>query len=72
MVATPAFLRSVLPFAAYDAPGPFAERQLGFYCVTPPPDGLAGDEVRAILRGHSLASLYDRVHEPYPGTTCSW
>ena len=61
VVATPAFLRSLLPFAAYDAPGPFAERQLGFYYVTPPPDGLAGDEVRAILRGHSLASLrHDR------------
>ena len=26
VVATPAFLRSLLPFAAYDAPGPFADR----------------------------------------------
>ena len=68
VVATPAFLRSLLPFAAYDAPGPFAERQLGFYYVTPPPDGLADDEVRAILRGHSLASLATTgVHEAYPG-----
>ena len=27
----------LLPFAAYDAPGPFAGAQLGFYYVTPPP-----------------------------------
>ena len=68
VVATPAFLRSLLPFAAYDAPGPFAERQLGFYYVTPPPEELDEDEVRAILRGHSSASLRTTgVHEAYPG-----
>jgi len=68
VVATPLFLRSLLPFAAYDAPGPFAERQLGFYYVTPPPDDLGEEEVRAILRGHSLASLRTTgVHEAYPG-----
>jgi uncharacterized protein (DUF885 family) len=68
VVATPAFLRSVLPFAAYDAPGPYAQRQLGFYYVTPPPEDLDQDEVRAILRGHSLASLATTgVHEAYPG-----
>ena len=68
VVATPLFLRSLLPFAAYDAPGPFAERQLGFYYVTPPPDDLAEEEVRAILRGHSVASLRTTgVHEAYPG-----
>jgi len=68
VVATPLFLRSLLPFAAYDAPGPFAERQLGFYYVTPPPGDLGEEEVRAILRGHSLASLRTTgVHEAYPG-----
>ena len=68
VVATPAFLRSLLPFAAYDAPGPFAERQLGFYYVTPPPDDLGEAEVRDILRGHSVASLRTTgVHEAYPG-----
>ena len=68
VVATPAFLRSLLPFAAYDAPGPFAERQLGFYYVTPPPDDLDEAEVRDILRGHSTASLRTTgVHEAYPG-----
>ena len=68
VVATPAFLRSLLPFAAYDAPGPFAERQLGFYYVTPPPDDLGEAEVQDILRGHSTASLRTTgVHEAYPG-----
>ena len=68
VVATPVFLRSLLPFAAYDAPGPFAERQLGFYYVTPPPDDLGEAEVREILRGHSVASLRTTgVHEAYPG-----
>ena len=68
VVATPAFLRSLLPFAAYDAPGPFADRQLGFYYVTPPPEDLGEAEVRDILRGHSMASLRTTgVHEAYPG-----
>ncbi len=68
VVATPAFLRGLLPFAAYDAPGPFAERQLGFYYVTPPPDDLGEAEVRDILRGHPTASLRTTgVHEAYPG-----
>ena len=68
VVATPAFLRSLLPFAAYDAPGPFAGRQLGFYYVTPPPEDLGEAEVRGILRGHSVASLRTTgVHEAYPG-----
>jgi uncharacterized protein (DUF885 family) len=68
VVATPSFLRSLLPFAAYDPPGPFAERQLGFYYVTPPPDDLGEEEVREILRGHSTASLATTgVHEAYPG-----
>jgi uncharacterized protein (DUF885 family) len=68
VIATPAFLRSLLPFAAYDAPGPFAERQLGFYYVTPPPDDLPQEDVRDILRGHPSASLRTTgVHEAYPG-----
>jgi uncharacterized protein (DUF885 family) len=68
VAATPAYLRSLLPFAGYDPPGPFAGRQLGFYYVTPPPDGLREDEVRDILRAHCVASLRTTgVHEAYPG-----
>ena len=68
VVATPAFLRSLLPFAAYDPPGPFADRQLGFYYVTPPPEGLDEDETVDLMRGHALTSLRTTgVHEAYPG-----
>jgi uncharacterized protein (DUF885 family) len=65
---TPVFLRSVLPFAAYDAPGPFDERQRGFYWVTPPPADMSGDELEDALAGHPFASQPTiGVHEAYPG-----
>jgi len=68
VMATPTFLRSALPFAAYDAPGPYDARRLGFYYVTPPRDGLPGPELEAALRGHPRASLATTgVHEAYPG-----
>lgn len=60
---TPACLRRVLPFAAYDPPGPFAARQLGYYYVTPPPIGDA-----AGLAAHPMASMPTTgVHEAFPG-----
>jgi uncharacterized protein (DUF885 family) len=66
--ATPPFLRRMLPFAAYDQPGPYAERQLGFYYVTPPREGLSGAELALALRSHPRASLPTTgVHEAYPG-----
>ncbi|MEI6450841.1 MAG: DUF885 domain-containing protein [Actinomycetes bacterium] len=68
VMATPTFLRSMLPFAAYDQPGPFDARQLGFYYVTPPRDGLEGPRLEAALRSHPRASLATTgVHEAYPG-----
>jgi uncharacterized protein (DUF885 family) len=63
VIATPRCLRGVLPFAAYDPPGPFAGRQLGYYYVTPPPRGDT-----ATLAAHPLASMPTTgVHEAYPG-----
>ena len=63
VVATPRCLRGVLPFAAYDPPGPFATRQLGYYYVTPP---RAGDD--EALAAHPTASMPTTgVHEAYPG-----
>jgi hypothetical protein len=68
VMATPTFLRSMLPFAAYDQPGPYDPRQLGFYYVTPPRDGLSGPELEEALRSHPRASLATTgVHEAYPG-----
>jgi hypothetical protein len=68
VMATPTFLRSMLPFAAYDQPGPFDARQLGFYYITPPRDGLSGPALEAAMRSHPRASLATTgVHEAYPG-----
>ena len=57
--ATPAFMRAVLPFAAYEPPARFDARQLGIYIVTPREDDL-GEHNRA-------AVLNTSVHEGYPG-----
>jgi len=68
VMATPRFLRSMLPFAAYDPPGPLSARQLGFYYVTPPPEGLSAEALALAMRSHPLASLATTgVHEAYPG-----
>lgn len=66
--ATPPFLRRMLPFAAYDQPGPYAQRQLGFYYITPPREGLSGADLALAMRSHPRASLPTTgVHEAYPG-----
>jgi uncharacterized protein (DUF885 family) len=68
VVATPPFLRRLLPFAAYEPPGPYDARQLGYYYVTPPRDGLAPAELEEALRNHPFASMPTTgVHEAYPG-----
>ncbi len=68
VMATPPFLRSMLPFAAYEAPGPYSARQLGFYYVTPPPEGLGGEQLALAMRSHPWASFAATgVHEAYPG-----
>jgi uncharacterized protein (DUF885 family) len=56
---TPTFLRSVLPFAAYEPPARFDRRQLGIYVVTPR-EGDLGEHNRP-------AVLNTSVHEGYPG-----
>ena len=66
--ATPDFLRAMLPFAAYEGPGPFEARQRGFYWVTPPREGLDEAEIAQALRNHPYASMPTvGAHEAYPG-----
>jgi uncharacterized protein (DUF885 family) len=61
VMETPAYLRHVIPFAAYEPAAFFDADQLGIYIVTPP----AGD---AELGEHSRASILNTsVHEAYPG-----
>jgi len=62
VIETPSYLRHVLPFAAYVAPGRFEAKQEGFYMVTPVEDK------PEMLREHAYASTRNTaIHEGYPG-----
>jgi uncharacterized protein (DUF885 family) len=61
VIETPAWLRHLIPFAAYLTPGPFDEVQYGVYMVTPPED-------ETMWKEHNYASIMNTsVHEAYPG-----
>ncbi|HEX8941456.1 MAG TPA: DUF885 domain-containing protein [Candidatus Limnocylindrales bacterium] len=63
VIATPEFLRNVLPFAAYMEPPRFDRDPSGIYVVTPS----VGDDPRA-MREHNRSSISNTsVHEAYPG-----
>jgi hypothetical protein len=68
VVATPGFLVSLVPFAAYEPPPVFLTRQTGRFYVTQPDPG-APAEVRARQRrGHCRHAIPAMVaHEAYPG-----
>jgi uncharacterized protein (DUF885 family) len=61
VIETPAFLRHVIPFAAYIDPAKFDPTPVGTYIVTPPSEP-------AMMREHNRASISNTsVHEAYPG-----
>ena len=63
VVATPEYLRSVMPFAAYYSPARFDADQRGIYIVTP-----AVDDDPNAMREHYRASISNTsIHEAYPG-----
>ncbi len=63
VIETPAYLRNVLPFAAYFSPAPFDTNAKGIYVVTPS----VGDDPEA-MREHNTASISNTsIHEAYPG-----
>ncbi len=63
VIATPEYLRNVLPFAAYFPPANFDPAPKGIYVVTPSVDGDP-----AAMREHNLASISNTsIHEAYPG-----
>ncbi len=63
VIATPEYLRNVLPFAAYFEAPPFDARPAGIYVVTPSVDG----DPRA-MREHNYSSISNTsIHEAYPG-----
>ena len=62
VIETPAFLRHLIPFAAYSGPARFDPVPEGFYMVTPYPDQ------PEMLREASYAGVRNTaVHEGYPG-----
>jgi uncharacterized protein (DUF885 family) len=63
VIATPEYLRNVMPFAAYFEPPKFDASPAGIYVVTPSVDG----DPRA-MREHNYSSIRNTsIHEAYPG-----
>lgn len=63
VIETPAYLRNVLPFAAYFSPATFDRDQKGTYVVTRAVEGNPD-----ALREHYYASISNTsIHEAYPG-----
>jgi uncharacterized protein (DUF885 family) len=63
VIATPEYLRRVLPFAAYFEPAAFDHDPKGIYVVTPSIDGDPD-----AMREHNFASISNTsIHEAYPG-----
>ncbi len=63
VIATPEYLRNVLPFAAYFEPPKFDTNPDGIYVVTPS----VGDDPHA-MREHNYSSISNTsIHEAYPG-----
>jgi len=66
VVPTPAFLRALIPSAAYSNPGPLDPHQVGVFFVTEPDRSLGEEAYRANLGQHyGIESTC--VHEAYPG-----
>ncbi|MEW5826427.1 MAG: DUF885 domain-containing protein [Candidatus Bipolaricaulota bacterium] len=65
---TPAFMRGVLPYAAYMAPGLLEPKQEGIFVVTPVSPRAPKAAQEAKLHGHCYAKLpITTLHEGYPG-----
>lgn len=60
VIATPSFMQPLIPFAAYDPPGAFAEARTGFFYVSVPEEGM--------LRDHCVHEIAcTALHEGFPG-----
>ena len=68
VVPTPEFLRPVIPFAAYQSPGPYAGDRTGWFYVTAPDAALPAAQRERMLRDHSRHELaITALHEGVPG-----
>src|SRR3989441_11039925 len=52
VVPTPAFMRPLIPFAAYHSPGPYSRDRTGWFYVTVPDPALPLAKQERILRDH--------------------
>ncbi len=68
VVETPSFLLPMIPVAAYQPPGAFAEDRTGLFYVTPPAAGLDAPSTQSGLRNHCAFEIAPTaLHEGYPG-----
>ncbi len=68
VVPTPAFLRPVIPFAAYDSPGAYSRNRTGWFYVTVPDAALPAAQRERLLRDHCRYELgVTALHEGVPG-----
>lgn len=68
VVSTPAFLVSLVPFAAYEPPPVYLGDQHGRFYVTPPDPAQPPEAYTQQLRGHCRHAVPAMVaHEAYPG-----
>ncbi len=68
IIETPAYLRPIIPYAAYSQPGILEEKQEGLFLVTPVDSDLPPEAQQERLRGHSWSKLpLTALHEAYPG-----
>jgi uncharacterized protein (DUF885 family) len=68
VIPTPAFMRPVIPFAAYDSPGPYSTDRTGWFYVTVPDSRLPQGQQERVLRDHCRFELpATALHEGYPG-----
>jgi uncharacterized protein (DUF885 family) len=68
VIPTPAFMRPVIPYAAYDSPGAYSVDRTGWFYVTVPDPRLPTAQQEQILRDHCRYELAaTALHEGYPG-----
>lgn len=68
IVETPPYLRPIIPYAAYMAPGILEEKQDGIFLVTPVDPEASAEAQEEKLKGHYWAKLpITALHEAYPG-----
>jgi uncharacterized protein DUF885 len=68
VVATPAYLAALVPFAAYEPPPIYLHQRTGRFYVTRPDPTLPPDVFAQQRRGHSIHAIPVMVaHEVYPG-----